>query len=55
MKGLLMRCIKCGKYTLKHDRCPYCGGALKSPHPPRYSPQDRYALYRLKTRRSMEA
>ncbi|MCS7140089.1 MAG: RNA-protein complex protein Nop10 [Candidatus Nezhaarchaeota archaeon] len=50
MKSLLMKCTNCGKYTLHTDKCPYCGGNLKNPHPPRYSPYDKYALYRLKVR-----
>ncbi len=50
MKGLLMKCKECGKYTLQRNKCPYCGGPLKVPHPPKYSPHDKYATYRLKTR-----
>ncbi|RLF06794.1 MAG: RNA-protein complex protein Nop10 [Thermoprotei archaeon] len=50
MKSLLMKCIKCRRYTLQHDKCPYCGGELKNPHPPRYSPYDKYVIYRLKAK-----
>ncbi|MDI9619900.1 MAG: RNA-protein complex protein Nop10 [Candidatus Nezhaarchaeota archaeon] len=50
MKGLLMRCASCKRYTLQREKCPHCGGAVKSPHPPRYSPHDKYAMYRLKAR-----
>ncbi|MEM0232773.1 MAG: RNA-protein complex protein Nop10 [Candidatus Nezhaarchaeales archaeon] len=50
MRSLLMRCTNCRRYTLHHDKCPYCGGSLKSPHPPRYSPHDKYIVYRMKAR-----
>ena len=30
------------------EKCPFCGGELYVPHPPRFSPQDRYVYYRLK-------
>jgi len=42
----LRKCVQCGRYTLKQDKCPYCGGPLKNPHPPRFSPEDRYGKYR---------
>lgn len=48
----MMKCVSCGKYTLKRDACPYCGGSLKNPHPPRYSPHDKYVKYRLKAKLS---
>jgi H/ACA ribonucleoprotein complex subunit 3 len=41
----LLRCRSCRRYTLS-ERCPSCGGASGTPHPARYSPQDRYARYR---------
>ncbi len=47
MKWLMRRCVRCGRYTLAHDRCPYCGGELIVPHPPRFSPEDRYVAYRV--------
>ncbi|MCE4612597.1 MAG: RNA-protein complex protein Nop10 [Desulfurococcales archaeon] len=46
MKWLLRKCINCGMYTLHRDRCPYCGGYLRVPHPPRFSPEDKYLRYR---------
>lgn len=46
VKWLLRRCIKCGRYTLRKDSCPECGGPLRVPHPPRFSPDDRYLKYR---------
>jgi H/ACA ribonucleoprotein complex subunit 3 len=47
MRYLIRKCIKCGRYTLK-DRCPICGSETVSPHPPRFSPEDRYVAYRIK-------
>jgi len=46
MKGVLRKCSICGKYTLKKDKCPYCGGSLVIPHPPKFSPEDKYGKYR---------
>ncbi|HIE14516.1 TPA: RNA-protein complex protein Nop10 [Candidatus Bathyarchaeota archaeon] len=47
MVWLLRRCVSCGRYTLKKDLCPYCGGPLKVPHPAKFSPDDKYAKYRV--------
>lgn len=47
MRYLIRKCTKCGRYTLK-DRCPICGSETVSPHPPRFSPEDRYVAYRVK-------
>ncbi len=43
--ALLHRCRSCLQYTLS-DPCPACGGAVGTPHPARFSPQDRYGRYR---------
>jgi len=43
MPWLLRKCVKCGAYTLSKDKCPYCGGPLRIPHPPKFSPDDKYA------------
>ncbi|MCS7097457.1 MAG: RNA-protein complex protein Nop10 [Candidatus Methanomethyliaceae archaeon] len=48
MKIKMLKCKSCGEYTLRSDKCPYCGGALRSPHPARFSPDDKYSKYRLK-------
>ena len=48
MNWLMRKCIKCGRYTLSKDKCPFCGGDLVVPHPPRFSPEDKYVMYRLK-------
>ncbi|MCE4608184.1 MAG: RNA-protein complex protein Nop10 [Caldisphaeraceae archaeon] len=46
MRWLLRKCKRCGKYTLRQDRCPYCNGELVIPHPARFSPNDKYIKYR---------
>ncbi|OYT40838.1 MAG: ribosome biogenesis protein [Desulfurococcales archaeon ex4484_58] len=48
MKWLMRKCIKCGKYTLARDKCPFCGGKLYVPHPPRFSPEDKYVSLRVR-------
>jgi H/ACA ribonucleoprotein complex subunit 3 len=47
----LFKCTECNKYTLEDDRCPYCGGKVSSPAPPRFSPQDKYGKYRRDAKR----
>jgi H/ACA ribonucleoprotein complex subunit 3 len=46
MRSLLRRCTSCGAYTLSKERCPRCGGPVKVPHPPKFSPEDKYQRYR---------
>lgn len=46
MRYRIRRCVKCGRYTLR-DRCPACGSETISPHPARFSPEDRYVEYRV--------
>ncbi len=46
MVWLLRKCRQCGKYTLDQEKCPYCGGKIRVPHPAKFSPQDKYAKYR---------
>ena len=46
MPWLLRKCVECGRYTLKRDKCPYCGGHVRIPHPAKFSPDDRYSKYR---------
>jgi H/ACA ribonucleoprotein complex subunit 3 len=41
----IRKCESCGAYTLK-DTCPKCGGHTVSPHPPSFSPEDKYGKYR---------
>jgi len=45
LKGLMLKCVQCGRYTLS-EICPGCGGKASTVHPARYSPDDRYARYR---------
>lgn len=45
-RGLLRRCTVCGRYTLRQSACPSCGSPVRSPHPPKFSPEDRYGPYR---------
>jgi H/ACA ribonucleoprotein complex subunit 3 len=47
MVWLLRKCEKCASYTLKVDKCPYCGGRLHTPHPAKFSPNDKYARHRV--------
>jgi H/ACA ribonucleoprotein complex subunit 3 len=51
MVWLLRKCVKCGKYTLKTDGCPYCGGNVRVPHPAKFSPDDKYLKYRVAFRK----
>jgi len=46
LKWLLRKCVKCGTYTLRQDKCPKCGSQVRVPHPPRFSPEDKYVKYR---------
>ncbi|MCX8169392.1 MAG: RNA-protein complex protein Nop10 [Candidatus Methanomethylicia archaeon] len=46
MPWLIRKCILCGNYTLNKDKCPYCGGEVKIPHPAKFSPEDKYGKYR---------
>ncbi len=47
MANLLRVCRSCGKYSLK-DICSDCGKTTNSAHPPKYSKEDKYAIYRRK-------
>ncbi|MEM0491088.1 MAG: RNA-protein complex protein Nop10 [Acidilobaceae archaeon] len=51
MKWYMRKCIRCGRYTLREDKCPYCGGELVIPHPPKFSPQDKYIKYRYELKK----
>lgn len=48
MKLFLHKCSSCGKYALS-GKCS-CGGEALSAHPPKYSFEDKYALYRRKAK-----
>jgi len=43
-KGMA-RCMGCGSYTLK-ETCLKCKENTITPHPPKFSPEDRYGKYR---------
>lgn len=47
MVWLLRKCENCRKYTLNTEKCPYCGGRVRIPHPPKFSPDDKYLKYRV--------
>ncbi len=51
MVWLLRKCTNCGRYTLRQDQCPACRGAVRIPHPARFSLDDRYMSYKLKMSR----
>ncbi|MFQ6077062.1 MAG: RNA-protein complex protein Nop10 [Candidatus Bathyarchaeia archaeon] len=53
VRWLLRRCDRCGRYTLRVERCPYCGGEVQVPHPARFSIDDKYARYRRMLRRRL--
>ena len=48
----ILKCNKCGKYSLKKN-CS-CGGEAVLMRPPRYSPDDKYAEYRRKAKQKNE-
>lgn len=47
MKWLMRKCVQCSRYTLKNI-CPSCGSSTMIPHPAKFSPDDKYAKYRVK-------
>ena len=52
MKTLLRKCPMDGTYTLK-DQCPKCGGTTLMPMPAKYSPDDKYGVYRRRLKKEM--
>ncbi len=48
MRWLLRVCTKCGRYTIMQENCPVCGSKTRVPHPPRFSPEDKYVAYRYR-------
>jgi H/ACA ribonucleoprotein complex subunit 3 len=53
MVWLLRKCNNCNVYTFK-DSCPKCGGKAVSPHPAKFSMDDKYRRYKLLMRRLAE-
>ena len=49
----LLKCVKCGEYTLK-DICPRCGEKAINPKPAKFSPEDRYGKYRRMMKKELE-
>ncbi|MBI4010028.1 MAG: nucleolar RNA-binding Nop10p family protein [Candidatus Aenigmarchaeota archaeon] len=43
----LRKCVGCDLYTFKM-KCSKCNGETSNPHPPRYSPEDKYGHLRRK-------
>lgn len=53
MVWLLRKCKECSRYTLDVNACPYCGGKVQVPHPAKFSPNDKYAKYRIKLKEGL--
>ena len=49
MKHLIRKCSVCQIYTLKYQ-CPKCNAPTVDPHPAKFSPEDKYARYRIADR-----
>ncbi|MGY5874346.1 MAG: RNA-protein complex protein Nop10 [Candidatus Thorarchaeota archaeon] len=47
----IFKCNQCNEYTLTEVQCPKCGGTVVSPRPPKYSPEDKYGMYRRKAKK----
>ncbi|MEA3430559.1 MAG: RNA-protein complex protein Nop10 [Nanoarchaeota archaeon] len=45
----ILKCPKCGKYTMK-DKCSDCDVITVQVKPPKFSPEDPYGEYRRKAR-----
>ena len=54
MKWLMRKCNNCPRYTLRAV-CPICGSSTKIPHPAKFSPDDKYASYRMKGSETTDA
>ncbi|MEM0056886.1 MAG: RNA-protein complex protein Nop10 [Candidatus Geothermarchaeota archaeon] len=47
MRFKIKKCPNCNTYTLKAT-CPHCGAKTIIAHPAKFSPDDRYLLYKIK-------
>lgn len=47
MRWRIRKCVNCKLYTIK-DVCPRCNSKTVIPHPPRFSPDDKYVIYRVR-------
>lgn len=54
MRWLIRKCPKCGRYTLK-EQCSSCGIKTVTPHPHRFSPEDKYVKYRVMAKLGKES
>lgn len=50
MPKIILKCVKCGKYTLK-DKCG-CGGESLDPRPAKFSIEDKWGKYRRKYKKN---
>ncbi len=53
MVWLLRKCRNCDFYTLQ-DTCSKCGGEAISPHPAKFSMDDKYRKYKILMKRLAE-
>jgi H/ACA ribonucleoprotein complex subunit 3 len=53
MDSNIVKCTACGAYSYG-EKCPKCGAATASPHPPRFSPEDKYGHYRRRLKKLVE-
>jgi H/ACA ribonucleoprotein complex subunit 3 len=52
LNRIMRKCKNCGSYTLG-EKCLKCGSVeIASPHPPKFSPDDKYLRYRVPQRYS---
>jgi len=51
MADLILKCLKCQKYTLQSE-CSQCGAKTIAPKPPKFSPQDKYGHLRREVKKS---
>jgi H/ACA ribonucleoprotein complex subunit 3 len=49
VKHLIRKCPRCASYTLKYS-CEKCKVPTINAHPAKYSPDDKYARYRIADR-----
>ncbi|NMJ86566.1 MAG: RNA-protein complex protein Nop10 [Thaumarchaeota archaeon] len=54
MKQLFRKCIICNLYTLK-EKCNKCNIKTHNPHSAKFSPDDKYARYRIEDRYKEES